>query len=70
MGNSIKVKMTKGMPIDAALKVLREKMEVNGVIDSIKAHRYRENKPMKARRKNRSRKQRTSVAWTYVNDWD
>lgn len=59
------VKLRKDEPIDSALKRLKERMEVEGIVDDMKQHRYFENAKKKNERKRRTQKQRWGREWHY-----
>lgn len=59
------VKLRKDEPIDSALKRLKERMEVEGIVDDMKQHRYFENDKKKNERKRRTQKQRWNREWHY-----
>lgn len=55
----------KDEPIDSALKRLKDRLEINGILDDIKQHARFENDKKKAQRKKRTQKQRWSREWHY-----
>lgn len=57
--------MGKGENVDNALKRLKNKLVLEGIMDDMKAHRYFENPAKKKLRKSRSLKQRNAYPWNY-----
>ena len=60
------VTVRKGEPIDRALKRLKTKLDVEGILDEMRRRRAFET-PMDDRRKARSASKRNKVKWRYSN---
>lgn len=59
------VKLHKDEPIDSALKRLKDKMEVEGIVDDMKRIRNHESEKKRKMRKARTKKQRYGVQWSF-----
>lgn len=61
------VTVRKGEPIDRALKRLKTKLEVEGILDEMRRRRAFENPMDERRRKARSASKRNKVKWRFSN---
>lgn len=59
------IKVGKGETVDNALKRLKAKLTLEGIMDDMKAHRTFENPAKKKLRKSRTMKQRNAYPWNY-----
>lgn len=57
----------KGEPIDRALKRLKTKLDVEGILDEMRRRRAFENPTEEKRRKARSASKRNKVKWRFNN---
>lgn len=56
-----------GEPIDRALKRLKTKLDVEGILDEMRRRRAFENPMIEKRRKARSAPKRNKIKWRFVN---
>lgn len=61
------VTIRKGEPIDRALKRLKTKLDVEGILDEMRRRRAFESPMEEKRRKARSASKRNKVRWRYSN---